>query len=136
MSALAQQNLDGSSQAERTETKSISVDHNLEGGNLISNGLASPGLECVLNADSEGMETYCIAKARDSTEKEVCRRNPTEKEVCSPSAIEDDKEVAHQALEQKKTTPWLFFSTAAIVCLIIGLAIGLGVGLTRKGYGV
>ena len=107
-----------------TETNSIPMNHNLKGGNITSNSLTSPGLEVVLNADSEGIEPCHIAEARDSTEKEVC----------SPSAIEDDKEVAPQASKRNNIKPWFFFTIGTIACLIIGLAIGLGVGLTRKWY--
>ena len=104
-----------------TETNSIPINPNLEGGNITSNSLTSPGLEVVLH---EGIEPCHIAEARDSTEKEVC----------SPSAIEDDKEVAPQASKRNNIKPWFFFTIGTIACLIIGLAIGLGVGLTRKRY--
>ena len=124
MSALAQQkmqvssqhsNLDDSTPAELPEMNSISVDHHLEGGNPTSNSLASPGLQSILSADSEGVERYQTTKG-------------------SPSIIKDNNEVAHQAPERKKTKPWLFFIIGAIACLIIGLTVGLGVGLTRNRY--
>ncbi len=119
-------NLGDSSRAELPDMNSISVDHHLEGRNITSSGLASPGLQSVLSAGSEATETCHTTKARNSTEKAMG----------SPSIIRDNEEVAHAASERKKRKPWLFFIVGAIACLIIGLAIGLGVGLTRKGYWV
>ena len=117
-------NLDDSSRAELPEMNSVPVDYHLEGGNLTSNGLASPGLQSVLSAGSEATETYHTTKAVNSTGRGMG----------SPSIIKDNSEVAHQAPERKKKKPWLFFIIGAIACLIIGLALGLGVGLTRKRY--
>lgn len=136
MSTLVQQNMqrltvssqqinfDDFSQAELPEISSTSADDHSEGVNLTNNGLASPGLRSMLSADSEGKETYRTSKVLSSTEKEMG----------SPSVIEYHKEVAHTATERKKPKPWLFFIIGAIACLIIGLAVGLGVGLTRKRY--
>ena len=117
-------NSDDFSQAELPGLNTTSADHQSESVNLTSTGLASPGLQSILSADSEGKETYRTSKIRNSTEKEMG----------SPSVIEDHKEVAHVAPERKKTRPWLFIIIGAIACLIIGLAVGLGVGLTRKRY--
>lgn len=117
-------NLDDFSQAELPEISSTSADDHAEGVILTSNGLASPGLQSILSADSEGKETCRTSKFRSSIEKEMA----------NPSVIEDHKEVAHTATERKKQKPWLFFIIGAIACLIIGLAVGLGVGLTRKRY--
>ena len=117
-------NLDYFPQAELPEISSTSADDHSEGVILTSNGLASPGLRSILSADSEGKETYRTSQIRNSTEKEMG----------SPSVIEDHKEVAHTAPERKNKKPWLFFIIGAIACLIIGLAVGLGVGLTRKRY--
>ena len=117
-------NLDNFSQAEPPEMSSTSADDHSEGVILTSTGLASPGLQSVLSADSEGKETYRTSKIRSSSEKEMG----------SPTVIEDHKEVAHTTTERKKPRPWLFLILGAIACLIIGLAVGLGVGLTRKRY--
>ena len=117
-------NLDDFSQAELPEMSSISADDHSEGVILTSTGLTSPGLQSVLSADSEGKETYRKSQIRSSIEKEMG----------SPTVIEDHKEVAHTATERKKTRPWFFLIIGAIACLIIGLAVGLGVGLTRKRY--
>ena len=117
-------NLDDFSQAQLPEISSTSADDHSEGIILTSNGLASPGLQSILSADSEGKETCRTSKIRSSTEKEMA----------SPSVIEDHKEVAYTATERKKQRPWLFFIIGAIACLVIGLAVGLGVGLTRKRY--
>lgn len=103
------------------QTNSIPINHNLESGSITSNSLTSPGLEVVLH---EGIEPCHIAKARDSTKKEVC----------SPSVTKDDKEVAPQASERNKIKLWFFFTIGIIACLIMGLAIGLPVGLTRRRY--
>ena len=119
-------NLDDFSQAELPEISSNSADDHSEGVILTSTGLVSPGLQSILSADSEGKETYRTSKIRSSIEKEMG----------SPLAIEDHKEVVHAATERKKRRPWLFFILGAIACLIIGLAVGLGVGLTRKRYEV
>ena len=117
-------NLDDYFQGELPEISSNSADDHSEGVILTSTGLVSPGLQSVLSADSEGKETYRTSKIRSSIEKEMG----------SPLAIEDHKEVVHAATERRKTRPWLFLILGAIACLIIGLAVGLGVGLTRKRY--
>ena len=117
-------NLDDFTQTELPEMNSTSADDHSEGVNLTSTGLTSPGLQSVLSADSEGKETYRKSQIRSSIEKEMG----------SPTVIEDHKEVAHTAAERRKRGPWLFFIIGALACLIIGLAVGLGVGLTRKRY--
>lgn len=117
-------NSDDFSQAELPELNGTPADHQSESVNITSTGLASPGLQSTLSADSEGKETYRNSKFR----------NPTEKEMGNPSVIEDHKEVAYGATERKKSRPWLFIIIGAIACLVIGLAVGLGVGLTRKRY--
>ena len=119
-----QVNSDDYSHAELPELNATPRDHQSESVNLPSTGLASPGLQSILSADSEGKETYRHSKIRSSTEKEMG----------SPSVMEVHKEVAHAPTERKKTRPWLFFIFGALACLVIGLAVGLGVGLTRKRY--
>ncbi|KAL2053207.1 hypothetical protein ABVK25_006532 [Lepraria finkii] len=115
-------NMDSSYRVELPERNSTYVDHHSEGGTSpVSNGLASPGLGSVLSAESEGKETY----------RTFGIRNSTEKERVSPPVVENDKEVAHPPPKRRKR-PWVFFIIGAIACLVIGLAVGLGVGLTRK----
>lgn len=117
-------NVDNSSQAELPEIDSISMDHRLEGGNIISNGLTLSELQSALQTDYEGIETHRTTKAPDLTEKELS----------SPSIIKGNKDTTHQVPKRNKKKPWLFFMLGAIACLIIGLAVGLGLGLTRKRY--
>ena len=117
-------NSDDFSQAGLPEFNATSADHQSESVNATSPGLASPGLRSILSADSEGKEAYRNSQIRNSTEKEMG----------SPSVVEDHKEVAHAAPERKKRRPWLFLILGALACLVIGLAVGLGVGLTRKRY--
>ena len=117
-------NMDSSYRVELPERNSTYVDHHSEGGTSpVSNGLASPGLGSVLSAESEGKETY----------RTFGIRNSTEKERVSPPVVENGKEVAHPPPKRRKR-PWVFFIIGAIACLVIGLAVGLGVGLTRKRY--
>ena len=117
-------NMDSSYRVELPERNSTYMDHHSEGGTSpMSNGLASPGLGSILSAESEGKETYRTFGIRNSAEKEMVSR----------SVVGDDIEVARPPPERRKK-PWLFFIIGAIACLVIGLAVGLGVGLTRKRY--
>lgn len=115
---------DDYSQAGPPEFNATSAYHQSESVHPSSPSIASPGLRSILSADSEGKEAYHNSQMRSSTEKEMG----------SPSVVEDHKEVAHAAPERKKSRPWLLIIIGAIACLIIGLAVGLGVGLTRKRY--
>ena len=125
LTASSQQgNIDDSPQVELPERNSTYLDHQSErGSSPKSNGLASPGLQSILSEESEGKEAYRTFGIRHSTEKEMV----------SPAVAEEKQEVAHPASKRRKN-PWLFFIVGAIACLVIGLAVGLGVGLTRKRY--
>ena len=117
-------NMDTSYRVELPERNSTYLDHHSDGGTSpMSNGVASPGLQSILSAESGEKETYRTFGIRNSVEKEMVR----------PAAVDGDKEVAHPPRDRTKK-PWLFFIIGAIACLVIGLAVGLGVGLTRKRY--
>ncbi|KAL2038406.1 hypothetical protein N7G274_008745 [Stereocaulon virgatum] len=111
--------MDSSYRVELPERNSTFMEHRSDGG---TSPMTSPGLGSVLSAESEGKEMYQTFGIRNSAEKEMV----------SPSIAENEgKEVARSPPERRKR-PWLFLIIGAIACLVIGLAVGLGVGLTRK----
>lgn len=113
--------MDSSYRVELPERNSTFIEHQSDGG---TSPMASPGLGSVLSAESEGKEMYQTFGIRNSAEKEMV----------SPSLVENEgKEVASPPRERRKR-PWLLLIIGAIACLVIGLAVGLGVGLTRKRY--
>lgn len=92
-------------------------------------GIVSPMTSDLASPDpaSPGLESL---RTPDPTEKEYTPHS-TEKEYFEQPALEvsDRKPVGSRNLWRK---PSLFWIVGLVACLVIGLAIGLGVGLTRK----
>ncbi len=123
--------IDASYRVELPERHSTFMEHNTEseGGasplsnGIASDGLASPGLQSVMSEESGEKQTYRTYGPRHSTEKEMV----------PPSLVGyDNKEVHHPPQQRRNKKYWIFLIIACITCIVIGLAVGLGVGLTRK----
>lgn len=122
--------VDSSYRVELPERNSAFMEHHTdsEGGaspmsNIVaSDGLASPGLQSVMSEESGEKQTFRTYGPRHSTEKEMV----------PPSLVGYDKEVHHQPQQRRNKRYWIFLIIACITCIVIGLAVGLGVGLTRK----
>ena len=122
--------IDASYRVELPERHSTFMEHNTEseggasplGNGIASDGLASPGLQSIMSEESGEKQTYRTYGPRHSTEKEMVPQSLTGY----------DKEVHHQPQPRRNKRYWIFLIIACITCIVIGLAVGLGVGLTRK----
>ena len=127
---LAPPGMDTSYRVELPERHSTFMEHHADSegrtsplsNGVASDGLASPGMESVLSAESGEKQTFRTYGPRHSTEKEMV----------PPSIAGYDKEVHHPPQQGRRKRYWFFLIIACITCIIIGLAVGLGVGLTRK----